>query len=192
MTDAIGKVVWKSQYSPFGEARILVEEIQQPLRFLGQYRDDETELPYNVFRYYDPRLGRYITADPIRFGGGNTHFYTYANNDPVNQRDPDGLIAPLLAIGIVAGVAVGTTVATFGLSKIPGVKRALGSVGKKLSSAADAAIGRTKQAYYKVFPADLAIKRSEKQLARQARKAAIAKNKALALDAANGADSHTR
>ena len=281
LTDATGRVVWKAQYSPFGEARILVEEIKQPLRFLGQYRDDETGLHYNVFRYYDPRIGRYITADPIRFGGGNTNFYTYANNDPVNQRDPDGLIAPLLAIGIVAGaalvggliggavetatappeesgwsafkrgfgwgalggsvgaavpiigaaaglsaasiagvallsdaavsgvegcardgasagtflkgagVAVGTTVATLGLSKIPGVKRALGAVGKKLSSAADAAIGRTKKAYYKVFPADLAKKRSEKQLARQARKAAIVKNKALALEAANGADAHS-
>jgi len=32
---------------------------------LGQYEDDETRLYYNRFRYYDPRIGNYISQDPI-------------------------------------------------------------------------------------------------------------------------------
>lgn len=35
------------------------------IRFPGQYYDAETGLHYNRFRYYDPSIGRYISADPI-------------------------------------------------------------------------------------------------------------------------------
>jgi RHS repeat-associated protein len=39
------------------------------LRFPGQYYDAETGLHYNRYRYYDPTIGRYISADPIgQFG----------------------------------------------------------------------------------------------------------------------------
>jgi RHS repeat-associated protein len=36
-----------------------------PLRFPGQYADDETGLHYNYHRYYDPVTGRYLTPDPL-------------------------------------------------------------------------------------------------------------------------------
>ena len=41
-----------------------------PFPFQGQYYDHETELVYNIFRYYDPELGRYISEDPIGLVGG--------------------------------------------------------------------------------------------------------------------------
>nr|WP_280530003.1 RHS repeat-associated core domain-containing protein [Pseudomonas zeshuii] len=40
-------------------------EIEQNLRFQGQYYDAETGLHYNTFSYYDPVVGRFITQDPI-------------------------------------------------------------------------------------------------------------------------------
>jgi RHS repeat-associated protein len=58
--------------------------------FAGQYYDSETGLHYNYFRYYDPKLGRYLRADPIGLDGG-TNIYSYVSNDPVNTVDPWGL-----------------------------------------------------------------------------------------------------
>lgn len=42
-------------------------------------------------RDYDPMVGRWVSKDPIRFGGGQANIYVYVNNDPVNRRDPLGL-----------------------------------------------------------------------------------------------------
>ena len=42
-------------------------------------------------RYYDPQIGRFISEDPIGFGGGGTNLYAYVGNDPVNKIDLMGL-----------------------------------------------------------------------------------------------------
>jgi RHS repeat-associated protein len=83
-----GAVVWEAAYLPFGKAQILVETVINNFRFPGQYFDSETGLHYNWHRYYDPRTGRYLTADPIGLKGGN-NLYQYANSNPIMFADPD-------------------------------------------------------------------------------------------------------
>ncbi|KZP59868.1 hypothetical protein A3N40_11515 [Enterobacter cloacae subsp. dissolvens] len=61
----------------------------QPLRYAGQYADGETGLHYNLFRYYDPQVGRFIVQDPIGLNGG-WNLYQYAPN-PLGWVDPLGL-----------------------------------------------------------------------------------------------------
>ncbi|MCP3928381.1 MAG: RHS repeat-associated core domain-containing protein [Bacteroidetes bacterium] len=48
---------------------------------------------YNWHRFYDPTTGRYISADPIGFRGGDLNLYSYVGQDPINWFDPDGLRA---------------------------------------------------------------------------------------------------
>nr|WP_149658779.1 RHS repeat-associated core domain-containing protein [Pseudomonas sp. ANT_J12] len=80
MTDREGQIVWQATYKAWGALETLaVNEVEQNLRFQGQYFDDETGLHYNTFRYYDPEVGRFVTQDPIGLDGG-INLYQYAPN----------------------------------------------------------------------------------------------------------------
>jgi RHS repeat-associated protein len=62
-----------------------------PFRFSTKYLDDETGLYYFGYRYYMPRLGRWISRDPIgEIGGANA--YVFARNDAATIIDPLGLL----------------------------------------------------------------------------------------------------
>ena len=49
-------------------------------------------LDYLSERYYDPVVGRFISPDPIGFGGG-LNLYGYCGNNPVGLVDPLGLLS---------------------------------------------------------------------------------------------------
>ncbi|MDQ3650101.1 MAG: DUF6531 domain-containing protein [Acidobacteriota bacterium] len=88
-----GAVAWRAQFTTFGEMRASsVTEVDCPVRFQGQWYDDETGLHYNRFRYYDPAAGRYVSRDPIGISGG-LNVFTYARN-PTRWIDPYGLTGP--------------------------------------------------------------------------------------------------
>jgi len=89
--DNTGAVVWAQQGYAFGEvAEFTTQTIRNPLRFPGQYADDETGTYYNYFRDYSPQTGRYIESDPIGLAGGlNT--YAYVKQNPNSFVDPAGL-----------------------------------------------------------------------------------------------------
>jgi RHS repeat-associated protein len=62
-------------------------------RMAGREYDQETRLYYMRARYYDPDLGRFLSEDPYGIAGG-LNLYAYANNDPINLRDPSGTCPP--------------------------------------------------------------------------------------------------
>ena len=92
ITDVAQAVVWDATYQPFGETEVTVAQIENNIRFPGQYADEETGLHYNYFRDYDPSLGRYVESDPIGLGGGVNSF-VYVSQNPINSADFNGLIA---------------------------------------------------------------------------------------------------
>ena len=90
LTNAEGDLVWSVTYRAYGNVvRALVNEIDNPIRFQGQYHDPETGLHYNRHRYYNPNTGRFLTPDPIGLAGGLNN-YQYVPN-PTGWVDPLGL-----------------------------------------------------------------------------------------------------
>ncbi|NUP67324.1 MAG: RHS repeat protein [Nonomuraea sp.] len=92
LVDTAGNLVWRARRSlwgaPVGPATTGVD---CPLRFPGQYADEETGLHYNRFRYYDPGIAQYLSSDPLGLAGGRwPHGYVL---NPLTWLDPLGLTA---------------------------------------------------------------------------------------------------
>ena len=78
--DEEGKKVWERNLDIYGRVKTeetLGEKNFILFRFQGQYEDEETELYYNRFRYYDSQQGQYTQQDPIGLAGGNPTLYGY-------------------------------------------------------------------------------------------------------------------
>ncbi len=90
MLDQYGRLVWQAKYKAWGE---IVEQqynkIDCPIRFQGQWEDQESGLYYNRFRYYDTSTEKFISNDPIGLLGG-TNLSSFAIN-PIGFIDPFGL-----------------------------------------------------------------------------------------------------
>ena len=88
-----GDLVWKGDYNSMGALKpdtAVTNLVDHNLRRPGQYEDKETGLYYNWNRYYDPASGRYITQDPLGFGGSSANLYDYANQNATNMVDNNG------------------------------------------------------------------------------------------------------
>ncbi len=84
--------VWRWDSDPFGTTlpRNPNGTFTFNLRFPGQYFDAETNWHYNGMRDYDPRIGRYLQADPIGLAGGKNR-YGYVDGSPIDRSDQLGL-----------------------------------------------------------------------------------------------------
>ena len=90
LTSPGGAILWSVKYRAYGNvAQVEIADIDNPLRFQGQYFDAETGLHYNRHRYYNPNTGCFLTPDPIKLAGGLNN-YQYVNN-PTGWVDPLGL-----------------------------------------------------------------------------------------------------
>jgi RHS repeat-associated protein len=90
LTDSEGKIVWQATYRSWGAIeQLAINEVEQNLRFQGQYFDGETAFHYNTLRYYDPEVGRFTGQDPIGLRGG-INLFRY-NVNPIYWIDPTGL-----------------------------------------------------------------------------------------------------
>jgi len=98
ITDASGNACYDASFTPYGQ-EVLNPNISQTCssnyKFAGYEYDSETGLYYAKARYYNPRLGRFMSPDPLR--GDLTdpqtlNGYAYVSNSPTNWIDPSGMI----------------------------------------------------------------------------------------------------
>jgi RHS repeat-associated protein len=67
--------------------------------YTGRDFDTETGQYYYRSRYYDPKVGRFTSEDPIGFEAGDTNLSRYVFNSPTNFTDPSGLITIIIPGG---------------------------------------------------------------------------------------------
>ena len=94
---------------PFGANEPTINTIGFNIRYPGQYYDAETAYHYNYHRYYNPKTGKYLQADPIGLDGGY-NLYNYVDNNSLSGIDPEGLWAQYVvapAFGGIIGAAYG-------------------------------------------------------------------------------------
>jgi len=129
VTDKKGNFFEMIEYLPYGET--LYDEAatvdKTEFRFTSKEMDAETGLYYYGARYYDAKLCKWISADPIlesylptgnkntdsnlpgmggAFNSVNLNLYHYAGNNPVVMSDPDGKAAFLAALPVIGGVTL--------------------------------------------------------------------------------------
>lgn len=83
-----GTVVNNYTYDAWGGIVSQTEGISNPIKYAGEYYDDELGMYYLRARYYDPSIGRFTSKDPVESGMNR---YAYCGNNPVNRIDPSGL-----------------------------------------------------------------------------------------------------
>ena len=93
MSDAAGNKIEDIQYFPFGETRLDYGLVSMSHKYTSQEYDFETGLYYYGARYYNPSLGKFISADttvpdPENPQAFNRYSYTY--NNPLIYKDPSG------------------------------------------------------------------------------------------------------
>lgn len=134
VVDKNNQLRWRWMAEPFGTTAPETDPaglgtFNLPLRFPGQYADQESGLNYNYFRNYDSSTGRYTQSDPIGLAGGiNT--YSYVAGNPPSHIDPTGQIV------IADDIVIGGGVLVTGCLLSSGCRDAVGGA---ISSAANAA-----------------------------------------------------
>lgn len=168
ITDAAGNKVWGADYEPFGEIAGLVENVPNNQQFLAKTVDPETSLHLLGARYYDGKLGRFLSVDQGLLRGREAGFfghpqsqnlYVYSTNNPYRYVDPTGntpfdiafLLFDVAQLGIAISSGVGVPAAAIDvglsiagvLSPVPGVGEAA-KIGRAAGHAADAVRGAGK------------------------------------------------
>ena len=98
---ATGAVAEYYRYTAFGEVQTFGGPTANPWLFASKRAEAETGLVNSGRRFYDPMGGRFISADPLGFADGPNR-YLYAQANPLNMTDLDGLLARQLGQNAVA------------------------------------------------------------------------------------------
>jgi RHS repeat-associated protein len=101
------------RYSAFGETTIYDKNgtqlsqssVGNRFMYQGQLYDQITGTYSMRFREYDPRLGQFLSRDPIGLAGGNNRF-AFVEGAPLTHSDPSGLL-PRQPVSAAAAALMG-------------------------------------------------------------------------------------
>jgi RHS repeat-associated protein len=85
LTDPAGQIALMQSYDPFGNPTQIVGSPASVFGYTGE-QTDPTGLVFLRARYYNPRIGRFLTQDPIipdPLSSVGWNRYTYVGNNPI-------------------------------------------------------------------------------------------------------------
>ena len=88
--DVNGTEIDKEEYYPFGDSSLRTFTYKR-YRYVGKERDAESGLYYYGARYYAAWTCRFISVDPLASKYAQLSPYNYADNNPINDFDIDGM-----------------------------------------------------------------------------------------------------
>ncbi|RIK09758.1 MAG: hypothetical protein DCC49_05525, partial [Acidobacteria bacterium] len=91
IADGAGNVGFQANYSEYGEITSQSSQLPQ-YGFVGAHKritNPATGLIHMGARMYQPKLGRFLSRDPIT--GGSANDYEYTSGDPINRLDVSGM-----------------------------------------------------------------------------------------------------
>jgi RHS repeat-associated protein len=110
LANANGNAVNQLRYDGFGNIIELTDPNLLPLStYTGRQWDADAGLYQYRARWYDPKMGRFISTDSAGFVT-TLNLYEYTANNPVNAVDPSGhelITLTIIAAGIILGAAYG-------------------------------------------------------------------------------------
>jgi RHS repeat-associated protein len=120
LTDLNGNPVRSYTYDSFGRIVAQTGTLVNPYTYTSRELDPESGLYYYRARYYDAITGRLLQDDPIKgridprmlllLGPLEESSYAFVQNNPVNLRDPSGLLTFSLGGTASAGTGKGGSV----------------------------------------------------------------------------------
>jgi RHS repeat-associated protein len=129
VTNSSGTIEELMDYYPYGGIRLDEKSgsFSEQRKYAGHELDVDTGLSYMNARYYNGKVGRFVSLDPAYLLIGDQRFkdkyqrtlemhlsdpqslnsYSYVNNNPLKWTDLDGEILPLLALVAWGAVEIG-------------------------------------------------------------------------------------
>lgn len=103
-------VTHKYQYDEFGNLLQTTEADANLFRYVGKYgvMYEAEAIQFMRARYYDPSIGRFLSEDPV----WSTNLYPYADNNPINKYDLNGLDYVCVDASFYNGVGANGSVCT--------------------------------------------------------------------------------
>ncbi|GIX04973.1 MAG: hypothetical protein KatS3mg114_0842 [Planctomycetaceae bacterium] len=147
VADATGTVQERYEYDPYGLTTVLsptfavrtTSNFGWETTYCGYRRDAATGLYLARFRFYHPRLGVWLTRDPVGYRD-SINLYEYGISNPLSLPDPYGLgfwsVVGNIALGVAVGVATVAVVAAVAPVAIAAGAAALTAVGVSAATAA--------------------------------------------------------
>ncbi len=126
VTDTTGAITQTLDYYPYGAERISTGTNTTERHFIGERFDAETNLNYLNARYYKGTKGQFLSQDPVFLTVSDSknlrektkltqeqfladpqlaNSYSYARNNPIRLKDPEGNLPFLPAIMLLYGFA---------------------------------------------------------------------------------------